>query len=122
MEIFFFFKASEHMKHIFYRLKEYDMLIVLPDLGIPLHFQSNDFGISLLNKKFFKRHLLDIFSLRKESRVRYLKKFCCNFCIVFFNISNEVCTRLILKFTFWLELTIFYTSWVTVCQTTVSFF
>lgn len=50
------------------------MLIILIGPGIPLHFQSNDFGISLLNRKFFKRHLLDIFSLRKESRVRYLKK------------------------------------------------
>lgn len=101
-----------------------DMLIVLLDPGIPLHFQSNGFGISLLNKKSFRRHLLDIFSLRKESRVRYFEKkfFCCNFCLIFFNISNGVSAWFILRFIFWLELTIFHTLWIIVYHPTVNYF
>ncbi|XP_068954155.1 dmX-like protein 2 isoform X3 [Petaurus breviceps papuanus] len=40
------------------------------DPEIPLHFLQNDSGTSLLNKRSFKRHLLDIYLLRKENRVR----------------------------------------------------
>lgn len=57
----------------------------LLDLGMRLHFLSNGSGISLSNRKFFRRHLLDTFLLRRESKVRYSKInffFCCNFSFV----------------------------------------